>query len=193
MTQTPGANWLETMEWLQRTSLGYPSSWTHTTVFAVAGLAVLLLCSPGADWLASRVVKRPPDLKAFRALQQSWVKLLIGIVIAWVLGGFVEEVLLRGVVLRGVERLLDARLAAPWPAAGGVLAAAAIAWVAHLYQGPRAALIIAQLSVLFGVIYLISGHDLWSVILAHGLYDTIAFVRFALRRSKYSGLDASSD
>jgi membrane protease YdiL (CAAX protease family) len=65
------------------------------------------------------------------------------------------------------------------------VAAIAVA-VAHLYQGVRAAITIFQLSVMFGVLFIIGGHNLWSVILCHGLYDTIAFIRFANRSSKYS-------
>ena len=59
-----------------------------------------------------------------------------------------------------------------------------------MYQGLRAAIIVAQLSVLFGVLFVVSGHNLWAVMLCHGLYDTIAFIRFANKKSKYSKLDA---
>jgi membrane protease YdiL (CAAX protease family) len=69
-----------------------------------------------------------------------------------------------------------------------LIAVCAAAWGAgliHLYQGLRAAIIITQLSV-FGCLFIVSGHNLWAVILCHGLYDTIAFVRFAKNKSKYS-------
>jgi hypothetical protein len=48
---------------------------------------------------------------------------------------------------------------------------------------------VTQLSVLFGVPFVISGENLWTVVLCHGLYDTVAFIRFANRSSKYSNLD----
>ena len=47
-------------------------------------------------------------------------------------------------------------------------------------------MIITQLSVLFGVLFVASGYNLWTVILAHGFYDTIAFVRFASGKSRYA-------
>ncbi len=62
----------------------------------------------------------------------------------------------------------------------------------HLYQGLRAVIIVTQLSVLFGVLFVGSGYNLWAVILCHGLYDTIAFVRFANKKSNYSRLDVES-
>jgi hypothetical protein len=64
--------------------------------------------------------------------------------------------------------------------------------VVHLYQGRRAALIITQLSVLFGTLFVIAGHDLWAVVLCHGFYDSVAFVRFARKKSKFSNLDESN-
>jgi len=111
---------------------------------------------------------------------------VVGILVAWILGGFLEELIARGIVLNSIEALLAPPLGAWVAAIVAILVAAAGAGVLHSYQGPRAMFIIAQLSVLFGVLFVVSGHNLWTVILAHGLYDTIAFIRFALRKSKYS-------
>jgi len=44
----------------------------------------------------------------------------------------------------------------------------------------------------FGVLFVVSGYNLWTVMLCHGLYDTIAFVRFANKKSKYSDLETQS-
>jgi membrane protease YdiL (CAAX protease family) len=81
---------------------------------------------------------------------------------------------------------MSALLPAAVAAGIAVVVAAAGAGVIHLYQGLRAAVIVTQLSMLFGLLFVLSGHDLWAVILCHGLYDTIAFVRFANKTSKYS-------
>jgi CAAX protease family protein len=172
--------------------LGTPVSWLWTVGLAVAWLALMLAYSPLADRLATRWVDKPPNLNAFRALQQSRIKLLIGIVVAWVLGGFLEELVFRGIVLQSIEVSLSAWLIAPIAAGAAVCAAAAGAGVVHLYQGLRAAIIITHLSVLFGLLFVVSGHNLWAVILCHGLYDTIAFVRFANKKSRYSTLEGDS-
>ena len=76
--------------------LGVPQSWLLTLGLALAGLAVLLVCSPLADRLASRWFEKPPTLEAFRAIQQSRAKLIAGILAAWVLGGILEELIARG-------------------------------------------------------------------------------------------------
>src|SRR5215467_1083631 len=89
------------------------TSWPSTIGFAVAGLAVMLAYSPLADRIATWLVRKPPSLGAFRMLQQSKVKLVLGIVVAWILGGFVEEYVFRWIVLRWIEQLLLPSLVKP--------------------------------------------------------------------------------
>jgi membrane protease YdiL (CAAX protease family) len=142
-----------------------------------------------ADRLASRWFHKPPTLGTFRAIQESTVKLIAGIVVAWLLGGFLEELVFRGIVLKSVASLMGAWLAAPIAIAVAVCIAALGAGLVHLYQGPRATVIVTQLSILFGILFVVSGYNLLAVILCHGMYDTVAFIRFATGKSQYSNLD----
>ena len=174
---------------LDELGLGIPNSWWPTIGFAVAWLGLMLAYTPLADWLATRWVNKPPTLETFRAIQQSKVKLIAGIVVAWALGGILEELIFRGIVLKSVESLLTAWLIAPIAIGVAICIAALGAGLIHFYQGPRAVVIVTQLSVLFGVLFVVSGYNLWAVMLCHGLYDTVAFVRFANKKSKYSNLD----
>jgi membrane protease YdiL (CAAX protease family) len=166
--------------------LGTPGSWATTLVAGAVGAAVLLAYSPLADRLARRVFPAKPDLGAFRQIRQSPVKLVAGIAVAWVLGGFLEELTARGLVLQSVDAWLLPVLPRAVAAAVAVVVAATGAALAHLYQGPRAALIVFQLSTLLGVLMIVSGHNLWTVIICHGLYDTVAFVRYASGKSRYA-------
>jgi membrane protease YdiL (CAAX protease family) len=166
--------------------LGRPDSWWLTIGLAIAGLAVLLAYSPLADRLASRWFKKPPTLDAFKAIQQSRIKLIAGIVTAWILGGFLEELIARGIVLNSVATLLNRWVSGPVSNGIAVCIAGLGAGLMHFYQGPRAVSIITQLSILFGVLFVVCGHNLWTVIFCHGLYDTIAFIRFANKKSRYS-------
>jgi membrane protease YdiL (CAAX protease family) len=161
-------------------------SWPITAA-AVAWALLMLALTPVADAIASRWIAKPPTLDVFRQLQQSRMKLAIGIVIAWLLGAFLEELVFRGVVQQWLEQNLAASLPSPAAATAIAIVIAAIgAGVLHLYQGLRAAVIITQLSMLFGVLFALSGNNLWSVFLCHGLYDTVAFIRFANKQSRYS-------
>ncbi len=166
--------------------LAVPNSWFLTIGLAVVWLGLMIAYSPLADRLASRWMRTPPTLGVFRSLQLSIGRLIAGIAIAWLLGGILEEIVFRGIVLTWIESWLGPWLAKPIATAVAICAAACSAGLFHFYQGPRAMVIIVQLSILFGVLFVISGHNLWSVIICHGLYDTIAFVRFANKKSKYS-------
>ena len=173
---------------LRELGLGIPIPWLTTIGFAVVWLALLLAYSPLADKVATRWVKEPPNLEAFRVLQESRSKLVAAIAVAWVLGGFLEELTFRGIVLQSIEALASGWLVKPMAIGIAVCTAAAGAGLIHLYQGLRAAIIVTQLSVLFGLLFVVNGHNLWAVMLCHGLYDTVAFVRFAKKKSKYSNL-----
>jgi membrane protease YdiL (CAAX protease family) len=170
-------------------ALGLARPWLSSIAFAVGWLVLMLAYSPLADKIATRFVAAPPTLDAFRMLQQSRIKLLLGIVVAWILGGFLEELTLRGIVVQSLKAWLSPSLGSLMAAALAVCVAAAAAGLVHFYQGFRAVVIISQLSVLFGVLFVLSGDNLWAVILCHGMYDTIAFIRFANRKSRYANLD----
>jgi membrane protease YdiL (CAAX protease family) len=165
---------------------GMTPSWAVTAA-AIVWACLMLALTPVADAVASRWIDKPPTLGAFRALQQSRVKLVIGIVIAWVLGAFLEELVFRGVVQHWIWQTLAASLPLPAATAVAVVISAMPAGILHLYQGLRAGAIITQLAVLFGLLFAFSGGNLWSVFICHGLYDTVAFIRFANRRSGARG------
>jgi membrane protease YdiL (CAAX protease family) len=172
--------------------LGVSGSWLPTIVIAIIWSALMFAFSPLADKLAGRWFREPPNLKTFRALQESPAKLLAGIAIAWLLGAFLEELVFRGIVLQSLASFLNAWFSSGIAVGAAVCLAAAGAGIIHLYQGPKATVIVTQLSVLFGVLFVLSGRNLWAVMLCHGFYDTIAFIRFGLRKSKYSKLESDA-
>ena len=170
--------------------LALSNPWWRVIGLAAIWTALMFAYSPLADRLATRWFAKPPTLGSFRAIQESRVKLVAGILVAWMLGGVLEELVFRGIVLKSVDALLSGWLTAPIATAVAVCLAALGAGLIHFYQGHRAMVIITQLSILFGVLFVISGYNLWTVMLCHGLYDTIAFIRFANKKSKYSDLDS---
>jgi len=121
---------------------------------AILWMGLILVCSLLADRLATSLYKKPPTLEAFRAIQQSSGRLIAGIAAAWLLGGFLEEIA-RGIVLRSFQLLLAARLPASLAAAVAICIGAIGAGLMHIYQGPRAVLITTQLSILFGLLFVL--------------------------------------
>ncbi len=174
----------------EQIGLGIPNSWLLTAGLGIFWLGLMIVYTPVADKLASRWFTQPPTLDAFGALQQSRGKLFAGIAAAWLLGGVLEELIARGIILNSLASWLSFYLKGTIAAAIAVCVAALGAGLMHLYQGPRAAFIITQLSVLFGALFVISGYNLWAIMFCHGLYDTVAFIRYANKKSKYSRLPA---
>lgn len=169
--------------------LNRPHSWLLTVVGAAAWVLLMIAYSPLADALARRRFPEPPNLTAFDGIRRSRSMLVAGIAVAWLLGGFLEELTFRGVVLPVLDTWLTPLLPRPVATAAAVVGAAAGAAVIHLYQGRRAVLVVGQLSVLFGTLMVISGHNLWTVMICHGLYDTVAFIRYARGTSRYATAD----
>jgi len=126
---------------------------------AILWMGLILVCSLLADRLATSLYKKPPTLEAFRAIQQSSGRLIAGIAAAWLLGGFLEEIA-RGIVLRSFQSLLAARLPASLAAAVAICIGAIGAGLMHIYQGPRAVLITTQLSILFGLLFVLGVYNL---------------------------------
>jgi hypothetical protein len=96
-----------------------------------------------------------PALGVFHGLRQSTGKLILGIDIACLLDGFLEELLPRGVTDPPIADPLSSWIGTPVAFAAAICMAAILAGVIHLYQGLRAAIIITQLSVLFGVLFVV--------------------------------------
>ena len=53
-----------------------------------------------------------------------------------------------------------------------LLLSSAVFSMLHLYQGPAGVAITGFVGLLFGIVYLVSGRNLWIGILVHGLVDT---------------------
>lgn len=168
-----------------------PGSWPLTLLAASGWLALMIAWSPIADRVARRWAPAAPDPRASRTVRRSRPDLVAGVVVAWVFGGLLEELALRGVVVEQVWESLSGpghgvagAATGTLAAAAGILAASAVAGLGHLYQGRRGALVVVQVSVLFGVLYAISGRNLYAVVLCHGLYDTVALRRVAVAASR---------
>jgi membrane protease YdiL (CAAX protease family) len=77
----------------------------------------------------------------------------------------------RGFILNRLEILTNNSM---W----AVVAQAAIFAVAHFYQGITGVLVVFVIGLIMGAVFIRCGRNLWPVIVAHGLADTIAVTSF---------------
>ncbi len=95
------------------------------------------------------------------------------LVVAWVIGGFTEELLFRGFMLHRFEQ---AYKKLPFAIALAVITQALIFGQQHFYyQGLNGFIATGIVGLLSGTIYVYCNRRLWPLILSHGLVNTLGF------------------
>lgn len=151
-----------------------PESWTLTLLWS-AGLGVgiqlfsVLLLEPWTE----RVTGTEHDHAVVDAIRGNWRALLPWLVIVWLFVAFLEEILFRGFMLTAVADLLGGGAGASLMA---IVVSSFIFGLAHWYQDRAGMLSTALIGAVLGIIYVVSGRDLWLVILTHGFIDTVGLV-----------------
>lgn len=128
----------------------------------------------GAAALVGQYLPSPDTSARFGDLAGNLPATLWWIAIGWLIGGFTEEMIFRGFVLNRLEALL------PRGARGSVLALLLQAFLfgaVHAYnRGLFGLLVLGTVGAVLGAFYLVFRRNLWPLILAHGLGNTLGFV-----------------
>ena len=161
--------------------LGRPSAWLRTILFGIGAWLVVsivngLLINP----IIFRLLGEIPDLQTFEGLSGNLVFYIQLLLLSWTIAAFGEELLFRGYLLGRIAGLLGGGRAAYGAAL--VLQAAAFG-AAHLYQGLAGVLVTGSVGLVLGLLFLRARRNLWVVIIAHGLIDTVSLTAL------YLGLD----
>lgn len=142
-------------------------------VLAITFLAIqIVVAQPLGDALRDFVAASPSDRSFLSHLQGNVPAFAGWLILAWVVGGFAEEMIFRGYLLNRIGRLLGGTPVA-WGAA--VFAQASLFGLLHFYLGSGAALVIGFKALFTGAFYVASRRNLWPVILVHGLWDSLGF------------------
>ena len=91
----------------------------------------------------------------------------------WLIAAFGEEFFFRGILMTGIAGVLGGSRAA-WITA--VLAQAVAFGLIHAYQGPAQAISIGIGGAVYGGAFLLARRNLWPLIFAHGLNDTLGLI-----------------
>lgn len=119
------------------------------------------------------------ELSRFADLRGNPVALARILLVAWTTAAFGEEMLFRGFVLTRLEKAFGRGTAFTVLA---VVVQAVLFGFGHAYLGARGVATAVWIGLLYGAWYALRGRNLWPLILAHGLTDTISMVAI------YSGL-----
>ncbi len=116
----------------------------------------------------------PRDMMHFDVLTGNLPSLLINIVLMWITAGFLEEFIWRGYLMERLSDLFGSQTKLTWVI---VLVVSAIIFGAgHGYQGMMGMLKTGAVGFVFGLAYLAVGRNLWPLVFAHALIDTLDFV-----------------
>lgn len=166
--------------WLRGASWSYfgltrPKSWFRTVLlgFGVAlGIlgAVVLAINP----VINALNLEPRDMSMFNHLTGNLPSLIINLVAMWITAAFLEELLWRGYLMNRLIDLLGKRTITAWVFA--LVVSAVLFGLIHSYQGPAGMIKTGAIGFVFGLAYLAVGRNLWPLIFAHALIDSLDFV-----------------
>jgi membrane protease YdiL (CAAX protease family) len=167
---------------LRGASWGYfgltrPKSWFRTVLMSLGvALAVLgtvvLIINPIMNALPNLGSQ---DLSRFDYLTGHLPNLVIQLVNIWITAAFLEEFMFRGYLMKRIIDLQGKETKIAWVIA--IVGSAVIFGLVHSQQGLGGIFKVGLIGVVFGLSYLAVGRNLWPLILAHGLIDTLDMVQ----------------
>ena len=154
----------------------------HIWLAVLAALAFvafhLFALQPLADWLRPAVGAPRTDYTLFAHIEGNVPAYIGWLAIAWISGGFSEELIFRGYLIARFSALGGNT---SWSLTFAILLQAALFGAAHLYLGPGTAMTTGITALASGVFYLLVGRNLWPLVIAHGLWDSLGFTVFFLQ------------
>jgi len=153
-----------------------PKSWFRTVlkslVIALAFFGiVIMIINPIMNSLPNLGSQ---DLSSFDYLSGNLPNLIIQLVNIWITAAFLEEFMFRGYLMNRLIDLQGKETKIAWVIA--LVGSAVIFGLVHSQQGAGGMFKVGAIGLVFGLSYLAVGRNLWPLILAHGLIDTIDMV-----------------
>ncbi|MDX1478043.1 MAG: type II CAAX endopeptidase family protein [Saprospiraceae bacterium] len=146
---------------------------TRLVLLALLFLVLKLLLQNGVSWLRDAMDVPPVNYAFFQHIEGNTLALVLWVLVAWVAGGFAEEMLLRGYAMHRIAGVLGGHHKA-WMIA--LVLQAVIFGLAHAYVGFGGVIFGFVSALFYGAIVLVCKKSLWPAILVHGLWDTLGFL-----------------
>jgi membrane protease YdiL (CAAX protease family) len=156
-----------------------PKSWWKTVALAILAATILLL---GSDLIVEPIARRiwPEPEHVSNVIQSGasgWKQSVVGLLIVWTFASFGEELSYRGYLFTRAADMFGRSNIAYWAA---MIAVSVLFGFGHYYKGPSGMVDSTYSGIVLGTFFLLSGRNLWTPILAHGIVDTVAvFAVFA--------------
>jgi len=173
--------WLRGDNWSEF-GLNMPNSWLRTGLWSLGVIVTVSLSVVVVQNIATQVFEtKPLDTSRFEALRGNLPLLITAVLSIWISAAFGEEILVRGFLLnRFAEMLGESRLS--WLFA--VILSSVVFGLGHFFQGMTGVIVTSGVGIVYAIMYLLTGKNLWVTILAHGILDTIGFVSIYAAQQK---------
>ena len=116
-----------------------------------------------------------PDYSRFLVVHGNTKLLLIWLLVIWTIVAFGEEIIGRGFIIDRLLIVFEHTFNPPFLA---IAVSAMVFGSVHFYQGIAGVVDNTCTGIVFGMLYLNQGRNLWSNFLAHGFIDSIAVLLF---------------
>ncbi len=155
-----------------------PTNWLRTSAIAIAiGVAYQFVSMRVIVPFLHRITNEPLDLSQFESLRGNIAMLVVWLAVSWIIAAFGEEMVYRGYVLNRFGDVFQSPQAGLWI---GAIASSALFAMGHAYQGVTGIVETFIFACVMAFIYLANRRNLWLNIIAHGVYDTVAFIMIYL-------------
>ncbi len=155
--------------------LARPKSWGRTILMGLGVTVGTIVVFPLLISLIQLVFPiAQQDLSRFDFLRGNLPNLILNVVAIWFTAGFLEELVWRGYLMNRLVDLQGNTTKLAWVIS--LVGSAIIFGLGHTYQGLGGVIRIIAAGLLFGAAFLAVRRNLWPLIIAHALLDTISFV-----------------
>lgn len=168
--------------------LSRPQSWGRLAVFTLLALVVTIVAGEIARMAADAWIGLPDattqDLDAryqgrFSGVSGNPLQFALWLALAWIVGGFTEEILFRGVLFSRLQSLL---FGLPLSALlAGTGQAILFGQQHYYYQGAAGWVATSIIALVSSLLFLFFHRNLWPLILSHGLSNSIGLTMLFLR------------
>ena len=146
-------------------------NWPNTILKAVFFTISIFILS---DFLIQPLVEfhfGKIDLSEVSGLEGNFINYVIFILLGWILGGFCEEIIFRGYLLKRLAIIFGDTNKA-WLFSAVIISI--VFGFAHSYQGLSGIIITATIALLLSLIFIFNKNNLMVLVLTHGFYNMIA-------------------
>jgi len=156
--------------------LARPKSWTRTLLISLAAILATIilinLVSAAVIYLSGSQLSEP-DITRFNPLAGNLPLLLLYVTLALTTNTFGEEMLFRAyLTTRLADAFLNTRVG--WTLAA--IASGILFGLAHYGEGITGMFSNGSFGMMFAFIYLRNGRNLWSLIIAHGILNSLRYI-----------------